>query len=50
VSSSTVALAAFVSWTKNVSSGSIWVSPLTETLTCFVFSPGSKVSVPPALE
>jgi hypothetical protein len=47
---STVAFAAFVSSTKKDSSLSISVSPLTETVTCFVTSPGANVSVPPVAE
>jgi hypothetical protein len=45
-----VALSAFASCTRKVSSGSTCVSPLTETGTFFVVSPGAKVSVPPVLE
>jgi hypothetical protein len=44
------ALSAFASWTRKVSSGSTTVSPLTETVTFFVVSPGAKVSVPPVGE
>jgi hypothetical protein len=50
VPSSTVAFTSFVNCTRNVSSGSSCVSPLTETETFFVVSPGANVSVPPVAE
>ena len=42
----TVALLSFERFTKNVSSSSTCVSPLTVTVTVFVVSPGANVSVP----